>query len=256
MELANKDKASQLLKSLETGNPEPFGYVNPNKYIQHNLAVEDGIAGVGKLIAQLPKNTTRVNVIRSFQDGDYTVAHVDYDFFGPKIGFDIFRFEEGKIVEHWDNLQETQPLNPSGHSMIDGATKVKDLDKTEVNKKLAENLIDDILVNGRFEKLAGYYDGDNYIQHNPWFPDQVSGLAQALGKWAEEGIIMKYDKIHKVLGEGNFALVISEGHLKGIHSAFYDLFRIENGKIAEHWDVIEEIPSAENHKNSNGKFNF
>ena len=81
MELANKDKASQLLKSLETGNPEPFGYVNPNKYIQHNLAVEDGIAGVGKLIAQLPKNTTRVNVIRSFQDGDYTVAHVDYDFF-------------------------------------------------------------------------------------------------------------------------------------------------------------------------------
>ena len=33
--------------------------------------------------------------------------HTDYNFFGPKIGFDIFRFEDGKIVEHWDNLQET-----------------------------------------------------------------------------------------------------------------------------------------------------
>ena len=138
--------------------------------------------------------------------------------------------------------------------MIDGAKEIKDLDKTEANKTLVKNFIEDILVNGKMEKLAGYYDGDNYIQHNPLIPDQLSGLGKALGEWAKQGITLKYDKIHKVLGEGNFVLVVSEGHLAGKHNSFYDLFRIENGKIAEHWDTIEEIPQKENWKNSNGKF--
>ena len=105
------------------------------------------------------------------------ITQTDYNFFGPKIGFDIFRFEDGLIVEHWDNLQETPATpNPSGHSMIDGATELKDLGKTEANKALVKNFVEDILVNGKIEKLAGYFDGDNYIQHNPLIPDQLSGV--------------------------------------------------------------------------------
>jgi predicted SnoaL-like aldol condensation-catalyzing enzyme len=114
--------------------------------------------------------------------------------------------------------------------------------------------VEDILVNGKMDKLAGYFDGDNYIQHNPLIPDQLSGLGKALGEWAKQGITMKYDRIHKVLGEGDFVLVVSEGHLGGKHDSFYDLFRVENGKIAEHWDVIEEIPAREAWKNRNGKY--
>jgi len=104
------------------------------------------------------------------------------------------------------------------------------------------------------DKLQGYYDGDNYIQHNPLIGDGLSGLGKALGEWAMQGITMKYDTVHRVLGEGNFVLVVSEGHLAGKHCSFYDLFRVENGKIAEHWDTIEEIPAKENWKNNNGKF--
>lgn len=254
MELSNKQKVIDLLKSIETGASEPVAYINPNKYTQHNLAVGDGLAGFGAVLAQLPPNSAKVNTVRVFQDGNYVFAHTEYNFFGPKIGFDIFKFEEGKIVEHWDNLQEIAPPNPSGHTMIDGTTTIKDLDKTEANKNLVRSFVDDILVNGRMEKLAGYYDGDNYIQHNPLIPDQLSGLGKALAEWAKQGITMKYDKIHKVLGEGNFVLVVSEGHLAGKHNAFYDLFRVENGKIAEHWDTIEPIPTKEQWKNNNGKF--
>jgi predicted SnoaL-like aldol condensation-catalyzing enzyme len=65
---------------------------------------------------------------------------------------------------------------------------------------------------------------------------------------------MSYDRIHMVLGEGNFVLVVSEGHLAGAHTAFYDLFRVADGKIAEHWDVIQAIPPREEWKNDNGKF--
>lgn len=254
MEISNKQKVVALLKSIETGDTVPVGYINPNKYIQHNLGVADGLAGFGALLSQLPPNSAKVTTVRAFQDGDFVFTHTDYNFFGPKIGFDIFRFEDGKIVEHWDNLQETAKPNPSGHTMIDGATELKNLDKTEVNKTLVGNFVDDILVNGRMEKLAGYFDGDNYIQHNPNIPDQLSGLGATLEALGKQGIVMKYDKIHRVLGEGNFVLVVSEGHFGKDHNAFYDLFRVENGKIAEHWDVIEKMTPKETWKNNNGKF--
>ena len=67
---------------------------------------------------------------------------------------------------------------------------------------------------------------------------------------------MKYERIHKVLGEGNFVLVVSEGSLGGEATSFYDLFRVGDGKIAEHWDTIEAIPRRSTWKNENGKFGF
>ncbi|HEX7829345.1 MAG TPA: nuclear transport factor 2 family protein, partial [Thermoanaerobaculia bacterium] len=96
-----------LLKAIETGATKPVAVINPNKYIQHNLGAADGLAGFGALLQALPKGSARVNTVRVFEDGDFVFAHTDYDFFGPKTGFDIFRFEGGQIVEHWDNLQET-----------------------------------------------------------------------------------------------------------------------------------------------------
>ena len=254
MEKSYKEKVVDVLKSLETGAPVPVSYINPNKYIQHNLAAADGLAGLGALLAQLPPNSAKVNTIRAFTDGDFVFTHSEYNFFGPKIGFDIFRFENGLIVEHWDNLQETGKPNTSGHTMIDGATGMKDMEKTETNKTIISNFVNDIFLNGKMEKLADYYNGDNYIQHNPWIADQLSGLVKGLGDLASQGISVKFDKIQKVLGQGNFVLCVSEGYLSGKHSSFYDMFRIENGKIAEHWDTIEEIPARENWKNANGKF--
>jgi predicted SnoaL-like aldol condensation-catalyzing enzyme len=254
MSKTNKEKVVELLKAIETGAPEPVAYINAAKYTQHNLAVADGLAGFGALLKALPPNSAKVNTVRAFQEGDFVFTHTDYNFFGPKIGFDIFRFENGLIVEHWDNLQETAKPNPSGHTMIDGPTKSTDLNKTEENKKLVKQFVDDILVNGRMDKVAGYFNGDNYTQHNPNIPDNLSGLGKALNELAKQGITMKYDTIHKVLGEGNFVLVVSEGKFGGKHTSFYDLFRVENGKIAEHWDTIETIPSKDTWKNDNGKF--
>lgn len=255
MEISNKDKVVALLKSIETGAQEPAGYINPDKYIQHNLGVEDGLAGFGALLQQVPPNSAKVNTIRAFKDGDFVFTQTDYNFFGPKIGFDIFRFENGKIVEHWDNLQETPANpNPSGNTMINGNTEVRDIEKTVENKTIVTNFVDDILVNGKMEKLTGYFDGDNYIQHNPQIENGLSGLGKALEYMASQGITMKYDKVHKVLGEGNFVLTVSEGSFANKPTSFYDLFRVENGKIAEHWDVMETIAPKTEWKNDNGKF--
>jgi predicted SnoaL-like aldol condensation-catalyzing enzyme len=250
-----KRQAAELLKSIETGDHGPVSYISSQKYIQHNLAAADGLQGFGALMRQLPPNSARVRTRRVFQDGEFVFAHTDYDFFGPKIGFDIFRFEGGKIVEHWDNLQETPTApNPSGHTMIDGPSEAKSLEETQRNKNLVRDFLEDILVEGHVERLAGYFDGDHYIQHNPHVGDGLSGLGLALEAWAKQDITMRYDKIHQVMGEGSFVLAVSEGTLAGKHSSFYDLFRVENGKIAEHWDTIETIPPREEWKNPNGKF--
>ena len=255
MELSNKEKAIALIESLETGAKEPIGYINPTKYTQHNLAVGDGLEGFGKVVANAPEGGFKAKVIRAFEDGDYVFLHVEYDFFGPKAAFDIFRFEDGKIVEHWDNLSEITPANPSGRTQLDGATEITDIAKTSSNKTLIKNFVTDILINGQGDKMTDYVSTEKYLQHNSGIADGLDGLGAALQYFAENNLVLEYDKLHKVLGEGNFVLTVSEGKFgKGDHVAYYDLFRIENDKIVEHWDIIQPIPAKEEWQNANGKF--
>ena len=81
-------------------------------------------------------------------------------------------------------------------------------------------------------------------------PEMDTAL-EALGK---QGIAMVYDKVHQVLAQGNFVLAVSEGTFGGAATSYYDLWRIENGKIAEHWDVMETIAAEDTWQNTNGKF--
>lgn len=247
-----------LLKSIETGDQAPAAIINATHYVQHNLDAADGLAGFAETLTNL-NGTGRVDTARIFVDGDFVFSHTDYNFFGPKIGIDVVRFENGLIVEHWDNLQTTatEP-NPSGRTMIDGPTVPTDFDLTDVNKALVQDFVKDILVDGDFSKISEYI-GETYIQHNPDTADGLDGLSAVLAKFAAEGIVLEYETIHKVLGEGDFVLLISEGRYGpdgGAHSAFYDLFRVEGGLIVEHWDVIQEIPPRDEWKNDNGKFGF
>ena len=251
---SEKQQVVELLHSIENGNPEPVGYINPTKYIQHNLAVKDGLAGFGEVLSMLPKGSARAKVVRVFKDGDFVFAHTQYNFFGPKIGFDIFRYENGKIVEHWDNLQEIVEKTASGRSQIDGPTEVTDLDKTDANKALVRSMIEDVFFGKNPAKITEYIAAENYAQHNPHVKDNLAGLGDALKALAQAGMPMVYEKNHKILGEGNFVLSVSEGKFMNKHVSFYDLFRVQNGKVVEHWDTIEEIPSKDAWQNTNGKF--
>lgn len=254
-ELSNQDKAIALLNSIETGDTTAASYVNPEQYIQHNLTVADGLAGFGEVLQALPEGSAKVNVVRAFSDGEMVITHTDYNFFGPKVGFDIFRFENGIIVEHWDNLAvKADAPNPSNRTQLDGTTVVSDLDKTEANKTLVASFIDTILIKGEMDKIGDFIEGDNYLQHNTDIADGVTGLGAALAALAEQGVFMVYVENHTILGEGNFVLSVSEGTFADAPTSFYDLFRVEGGKIVEHWDVIETIPAQSEWKNSNGKF--
>ena len=77
-----------------------------------------------------------------------------------------------------------------------------------------------------------------------------------MAELAKAGMPMVYQANHKILGEGNFVLSISEGQFMNKHVSFYDLFRIADGKIVERWDTIEPILPKSEWKNNNGKFGF
>lgn len=72
-----KRQIVERLKSLETGDRTPLTTINPQKYIQHNLRVADGLEGFRARLEALPKGAAKVNTLRVFQDGDSVFAHTE-----------------------------------------------------------------------------------------------------------------------------------------------------------------------------------
>lgn len=254
-----KEKALALIGTFASGDAKLAASLLDENYIQHNLAYgtgRDAFVGSVNYLASAPVKTT-VRNIRAFEDGKYVFLQSVYSFAGAgeQVAFDVFRFnDEGKIAEHWDNLAALAQANPSGRTQIDGSMEVTDLDKTEENRELVKQFLYDVMQGNYAEKTADYFNGDVYLQHNTGIADGVSGLGAALTAMAEQGISMIYDKVHLVLAQGNFVLAVSEGTFSGAPTSYYDLWRVEDGRIAEHWDVMETIADKDSWQNENGKF--
>ncbi|MDW3191395.1 MAG: hypothetical protein R8G66_03495 [Cytophagales bacterium] len=129
------------------------------------------------------------------------------------------------------------------------------LQSTDDNKQLVQNLVSDVLFGENPANITNYISQEQYHQHNPQIRDGLDGVQEAFQYLIANNDMFRYTKTHKIIGEGNFVLTINEGiwHEKG--HVFYDLFRVENNKVFEHWDVIQEIPT-ENLANKNGMFGF
>jgi predicted SnoaL-like aldol condensation-catalyzing enzyme len=255
MKLTHKEKTTALQRSIELGTTTQLGLLHPTRYKQHNPNLADGIAGVHAIHGLLPLDKVYAHVVRAFEDGDYAFVHVDYHLFGHTVAFDIHRYEDDIAVEHWDNLQDMPTSrNKAGRTMTDGKTQATDHHKTAANKELVQRFTQQVLVAQQLETIGAYFNGDQLAQHNPHMDDGVAELLSTRQQWAAQGTPAQYDQVHLVLGEGNFVLVLSEGYFLGKPVAYYDLYRVENDKIVEHWDVVEEIPVEQDRQNLNGKF--
>jgi predicted SnoaL-like aldol condensation-catalyzing enzyme len=255
MTLKRKNQICTLLKGIETGDEASVAVVNPDKYIQHNPQTHEGGEGLAALFKRLAKSSPRVNIVRVFSDDDFVFAHTEYDFDTSRVGFEIFRFEGNFTVEHWDNIQLREGPNASGHSMVNGPTQATDFDRTESNRALVRSFVDDVLINCQFDKLGNYIDDNTYSDHNSRVENNFSTLNSALSNVASSAdITKKYDRLHRVLAEGDFVLTVSEGSVDGVHSSFFDLFRVASDKLVEHWNTTESVPPRSEWKNDNGKF--
>lgn len=247
-----KEQIRTLLKGIETGDPHAVAVVNEGKYIQHNPLTREGNVGLAELFKRLAKTSPRVEIVRVFEDGDFVFAHTDYDFNVIEVGFEVFRFEDGLVVEHWDNLQsKPSSPNPSGHTMLDGTKETADADKTDENRALIRFFVEEVPVGGKLDRLDHYVDSEGYTEHNPHMRDGLPALREAL---SGNDKARRYDKIHRLLAEGSFVLSVCEGSLGGDHVSFYDLFRVADGKIVEHWDTVDPVPPRSEWVNDDGKF--
>ena len=223
-----------LLKGIETGDPKSVKVVNESKYVQHNPQTREGGKGLAELFAELAKTNPKVTILRLFEDGDYVFGHTIYDFSSVRIGFEVFRYEGDQVVEHWDNIQTREG------DMVSGSTQVTDRDLTEENRQIVAEFINNSLILN-FAEVEDYL-GLSYREHST-FTDIHTKAEQT-----------EYTVNHRLLADGNFVLAVNEGFNQGVHSSFYDLFRLEHGKIVEHWDTTEKVPPQETWQNQNGKF--
>ena len=257
--MTNKEIVGTFLGAVMKQDTETMRQVANADYIQHNPFVPTGLEPFIGLLPVLKQHGTYAENIRMFQDGNFVFMHNIWKNAKPfgadeMVAFDIIRVDNnGKVAEHWDAMTVLEKKSASGRTQTDGPTTVEDLDKTEANKALVTAFIYDIPMGKNQGKIAEYISAEQYDQHNPQIKDGLSGLGEFFQYLASQNIVFKYNKLHKVLGEGNFVLTVSEGKLMGKKQSFYDLFRVKNGKIVEHWDVIQEVPT-EKLANQNGLF--
>jgi predicted SnoaL-like aldol condensation-catalyzing enzyme len=227
-------------------------------FIQHDPNLADGLAGMKSFAAEIASSPAAdITIYRTLVDGDFVLLHSRYEgvgrFAGPAIAFDLFRFKDGKIVEHWGGQESEAPPNLSGRTQVDGPTEVLDREKTEANRTLVRTYRETVMVSLRFDRIEEFIEGAHYAQHASQIGDGIARLRDRIASVAKEGGKL-YLTPRRFVAEGNFVLVLSEGDLPSGPTALYDLFRVENGKIVEHWDVLTPIPPRGQWKNPNGPF--
>ncbi len=256
--MSAKDLVLQALTALFVQfDPEAAKPLLAEDYIQHNPAIPTGRAAILEILPALKESGLTAEVHRVIAEDDLVVLHTTYSsaqLLGAEtmVAFDVFRVEDGVIVEHWDNLQPEPETTVSGRTMTDGAVEITDLDKTEENKALVLGFVRDVLGGAAPERLTDYMNPAVYMQHNPTIADGAAGLFAAIEALAAQGITITKFEPQIVVAEGNFVFVASDAVMGGAPWAFFDLWRVEDGLIVEHWDVVSPIPAEMAHEN--GKF--
>ena len=228
--------------------------------IQHSSRAADGRQGLWEAAEAFAGS--RLEVHRVLVDGDLVAFHQTYTAGDGRayVAFEVFRVEQGRIAEHWDALQPLVDAaeTASGRSMVDGPTSPRDLDQTDANRAVAVGFVDAVLTRGEFDRITDYISIEQYAQHNPLAADGLDGLQALVASLEENGLLLYYTSSPLVVAMGDFVLVGSEGVFGPAetepYAVLYDLFRIEEGRIVEHWDVIPPEPAEVALPHDNGFF--
>ena len=244
------------LEGIRDGKMEVVKEYSGSRYTQHSTGVADGAQGFMDFFKGFLERTKDrdIRVIRTIEDGSFVFVHVyqDIDNGTAKwITTDMFDTDTNdKLVEHWDVISAYKEANEtvSGNDMILGDFEIKDIDKTEENKALVRSFITEVFQNKKHKEVEKYVSTETYLQHNPNVPNGIDAVKQFLATQD-----FNYDFIFKIIGQGDHVVSYSKATFNGQELAVFDIFRIENGKIVEHWDNMEPIPPREEWANT-GKF--
>jgi predicted SnoaL-like aldol condensation-catalyzing enzyme len=139
-------------------------------FIQHDPNLADGLAGIKSFAAEVASSPAAdITIYRMLVDGSFVLLHSRYEgvrcYGGSVIAFDLFRLNDGEIVEHWGGQEPEAPPNQSGRTQVDGPTDVVDREKTEANRALVRSYRDTVLLALRFDRIKVFIDDAHYAQH-------------------------------------------------------------------------------------------
>jgi predicted SnoaL-like aldol condensation-catalyzing enzyme len=161
-------------------------------FVQHDPNLADGVAGMKSFAVEVASSPTAgITIYRTLVDGDFVLLHSRYDGVGrygaSAIAFDLFRFKDGKIVEHWGAQEPEAPPNLSGRTQVDGPTEVLDREKTESNRTLVRTYRETVMVSLRFDRIEEFIEDAHYAQHASKIGDGIARLRDRIASVAKEG---------------------------------------------------------------------
>ena len=246
------------MEGIRDGNPrEAVGKYTGDRYTQHSTGVRDGADGFVEFFEEfIDRNPIRdIQIMRTIEDGRHLFVHAYQslnDGESEWVTLDFFDTDDnGRIIEHWDVIAEYSDRTPSGHTSVDGSTEVNDLARTDENKAVVRNFIEDVLMpGGNPHNIDTYISADQYTQHNREVADGIDPIRRLV---TDPDRPLNYNEIVLLVGQGNFVATLCRANWEGAPYAQADLFRLEEGLMVEHWDAAESIGPEADWVNS-GKF--
>lgn len=223
-------------------------YIDSEHYVEHDSRVGDGVADLKRHIEEIGPGGQRLELVRIFEDGDFVVTQADGHIRSDGTFFDVFRFENGAIVEHWGFAAPSGPPNASGHTQVDGPVEAGRPEDTAANKAFVREYYETFHLRGRYDLADRYFAGSPMIRHEPGVADEVDAFLRDLATLTRDRTI---DEIRLLLGRGDLVFLAALGTHQGAPCAYVDLYRVEQDRIVEHWGFPQEIPPVDMRRNSN-----
>ncbi|QTE38003.1 nuclear transport factor 2 family protein [Mucilaginibacter gossypii] len=239
--ITNKQKVLSFYKQIVgQRKTELIPEFTAEDYKQHNPTVKQGRAGITEMVNYLktlppPPQDAKSPIIRAIQDGDLVVTHLDISFLGRRMAvIDLFKLKDGMLTEHWDAIQPLPDESGKTITATNGTTEIDHNASAENSKLIVEQFYKVIIG----KQSANRFIDTAYIEHDASVITSGVGLADYLAG-PERAV-----KIHRIIAEGNFAAVQSQFNRDGKTFVFYEIFRVANDKIAEHWSVEQVVPDG------------
>jgi predicted SnoaL-like aldol condensation-catalyzing enzyme len=218
------------------------------EYVDHTCSDADGKARFVRtyepLVARYSDRWMRP--MRGFVDGSRAFLH-SYQSFGRGqvswVCVDVFDTDDGDLITARWHVTAPVILTRSGRSQIDGPTEIIDVARTTDNKATVVRYVEEVLVNGGWDRLDRYIDS-TYAEHSPHVADGLSGLQHHFAHHRHVGTPIRYRQPSVVVGCGNFVVTFANATRGSYGYQVFDIYRLCGGVIVEHWDAATDAPGT------------